>query len=271
MKVFVTGAEGQVGSEMVWLSDEQFRVKGYGRSQLDITNRDEIERRLDECAPDILVNCAAYTAVDRAEDEPDAAYRVNADAVELLGRSCAKRGIGIVHLSTDYVFDGTKDGPYTEEDVPNPLSVYGASKLAGEELLRGTTDRCLILRASWVFGRIGRSFVDTILRLAAERDEFSVVDDQVGAPSPAVTIAETLRSIAGVVAAQDDAWGTYHFSGNTFPVLVRFRANHRRHRDGSRPIEVRPDLEDDHIPRVAREGTSSTELAPRREQAQRNL
>ena len=212
MKVFVTGAEGQVGSEMVQLSDEQFQVKGYGRSQLDIANRDEIERRLDECAPDILVNCAAYTAVDRAEDQPDAAYRVNADAVEFLGRSCAKRSIGIVHLSTDYVFDGTKDGPYTEEDVPNPLSVYGASKLAGEELLRGTTDRCLILRASWVFGRIGRSFVDTILRLAAERDEVSVVDDQVGAPSPAVTIAETLRSIAGVVAAQDDAWGTYHFS-----------------------------------------------------------
>ena len=212
MRVLVTGAQGQVGHEVIQLSDEQFHVEGFGRGGLDITDRVEIERRIDECAPDILVNCAAYTAVDRAEEEPDLAYRVNADAVGLLARASANRGIGIIHLSTDYVFDGTKDGLYAEDDTPNSLGVYGASKVAGEELLRGTTDRHVILRVSWVFGRLGRSFVDTVLRLAAERDEISVVDDQIGAPSPALAIAETLRSIAVVVAAQDDVWGTYHFS-----------------------------------------------------------
>ena len=212
MKVLVTGAEGQVGSEMVRLSGDGFEVSGFDRRALDITEVGDVERRMDECTPDLLVNCAAYTAVDRAEDDPDTAYRVNADAVGLLGRSCAKRGIGIVHLSTDYVFDGTKDGSYSEEDVPNPLSVYGASKLAGEELLRDTTDRCLILRASWVFGRVGGSFVDTILRLAAERDEISVVDDQVGSPTPAAAIAGTIKRIGCAVAKRDAAWGTYHFS-----------------------------------------------------------
>ena len=217
MKVLVAGAEGQVGTEVVRLSDNEFQVVGLNRSNLDIVRRDEIERHLDEHQPGLLVNCAAYTAVDRAEDEADAAYRVNAHAVELLGRACARRGIGIIHLSTDYVFDGTRDGPYAEDDVPNPLNVYGASKLEGEERLRAATARHLILRVSWVFGRLGRGFVDTILRLARERDELTVVDDQVGAPSPAAAIADTVRSIAAQLEGREDAWGTYHFS--TKPAL----------------------------------------------------
>lgn len=212
MKVLVTGAEGQVGTEMVRLSDDEFQVVGLTRRDLDITERDAIVRCLDEYEPDFLVNCAAYTAVDRAEDEADLAYRVNADGVGWLGEACAARGVGVIHFSTDYVFDGTKDGAYVEEDTPNPLNVYGASKLAGENRLREATDRHLILRVSWVFGRIGRSFVDTILRLAKERDELTVVDDQVGAPSPADAIAATVRSIVGRLTADDDAWGTYHFS-----------------------------------------------------------
>ena len=217
MKILVTGADGQVGNEMVRLSDNEFRVTGLTRGDLDITDRDAIARRLDEYEPDFLVNCAAYTAVDRAEDEPDLAYRVNADAVGWLGEACDARRVGVIHFSTDYVFDGTKDGPYTEDDTPNPLNVYGASKLEGEHRLRAVTDRHLILRVSWVFGRIGRSFVDTILRLARERDELTVVDDQVGAPSPADVIAATVRSIAEQPGGLEDAWGTYHFS--TVPVV----------------------------------------------------
>ena len=212
MKVLVPGAEGQVGSEMLRLSQHDLQVVGFDRHGLDITDADQVERRLDVCAPDLLVNCAAYTAVDRAEDEPQAAYSVNAEAVGRLGRACRDRGIGIVHLSTDYVFDGTKDGPYVEEDVANPLNVYGASKLAGEELLRAATGRHLILRVSWVFGRVGRSFVDTVLRLAAERDELSVVDDQVGAPTPALAIAQAIVQAGRAATEQDSQWGTYHFT-----------------------------------------------------------
>ena len=217
MRVLVTGARGQVGSEMLRLARNDFQVVGLDRNDLDIADAEQVGHRLDEYAPDMLVNCAAYTAVDAAEDEPDAAHRVNAEAVGILGRACRDRGIGIVHLSTDYVFDGTKDRPYVEGDDPNPLNVYGATKLAGEELLRAATDRHLILRVSWVFGTIGRSFVDTMLRLAEERREISVVDDQIGAPSPAVEIAFAVREVAKVGVAREDVWGTYHFS--TMPSL----------------------------------------------------
>jgi len=211
-RILVTGADGQVGTEMVRLADAEFRVVGLTRGDLDIAERDAITRCLDDHEPDLLVNCAAYTAVDQAEDEPDLAYRVNADAVGWLGEACDSRGVGVIHFSTDYVFDGTKHEAYVEDDIPNPLNVYGASKLEGEDRLRAATDRHLILRVSWVFGRIGRSFVDTILRLARERTELRVVDDQVGAPSPADAIAATVRSIAERREDLEDAWGTYHFS-----------------------------------------------------------
>ena len=211
MKILVTGAAGQVGTEMVRLDSDEFRVVGLARRDLDITDQDAIARRLDEHEPDILVNCAAYTAVDRAEDEADLAFRINADAVGWLGQACAARDVGVIHFSTDYVFDGTKDGPYVEDDVPNPLNVYGASKLAGENRLREATDRHLILRVGWVFGRVGRSFVDTILRLARERDELTVVDDQVGTPTPAEAIAGTVRTLAAPFLSEC-RYGTYHYS-----------------------------------------------------------
>ena len=217
MNVLVTGGEGQVGSEVARLADDGFHARALDRRSLDITNADQISQRLDAVQPDFVVNCAAYTAVDRAEDEPEAAHAVNANAMHLLGSACAERGISVIHLSTDYVFDGSKPEPYVEEDAPNPLGVYGASKLAGEELLRTTTDRHVILRVSWVFGRLGRSFVDTILKLARERDELTVVDDQVGAPSPAVTIAQAIRQIVETASDRADLWGTYHFS--TTPAL----------------------------------------------------
>ena len=217
MKVLVTGAAGQVGSEVVRLDAPDFSVAGLDRQDLDITKPDQVAHRLDALAPDILVNCAAYTAVDRAEDEPQLAYAANADAVGVLGEACAARRIGIIHLSTDYVFDGAKSAIYAEDDAPNPLGVYGASKLAGEQALRTATDRCVILRVSWVFGRLGRGFVDTMLGLARERRDLAVVDDQVGAPSPATTIAATVRAIAKTVVRGDDRWDIYHYS--TTPAL----------------------------------------------------
>ena len=212
MKVAVTGAGGQVGSEMLRLADDHLEVVAFDRRGLDITDAEQIERRFNECKPDLVVNCAAYTAVDRAEDEPELAHRVNAEAVGALGRTCTRRGIGMVHLSTDYVFDGTREGAYTEDDAPNPLGVYGTTKLAGEAALREATDRHLILRVSWIFGRVGRSFVDTILRLAQERDEISVVDDQTGGPTPAMAIAQTILRAGRMATERDSLWGTYHFT-----------------------------------------------------------
>lgn len=217
MKILVTGSEGQVGSEVARLADDDFRAAAFDRRSLDITKPDQIRQHLDAVQPDFVVNCAAYTAVDRAEDEPERAHAVNAAALDLLGSACAERDIGVIHLSTDYVFDGRKSEPYVEEDDPNPLGVYGASKLAGEALLRTANERHIILRVSWVFGRLGRSFVDTILKAARERDELTVVDDQVGAPSPAITIAQAVRQIAETVYDRPDLWGTYHFS--TTPTL----------------------------------------------------
>ena len=217
MKILVTGSEGQVGSEVARVADGDFRVTAFDRRSLDITHAAQIRQRLDAVRPDFVVNCAAYTAVDRAEDEAELAHAVNATAMDLLGTACAERGIGVIHLSTDYVFDGRKPDPYVEEDAPNPLGVYGASKLAGEALLRTATDRHIILRVSWVFGRLGRSFVDTILKAARDRDELTVVDDQIGAPSPATTIAQAVRQIAETAKDRPDLWGTYHFS--TTPAL----------------------------------------------------
>ena len=211
MRVLVTGCEGQVGAELAALSDGDFRVSAFGRAALDITDDTQIAHRLDDVRPDLLVNCAAYTAVDQAEDEPDLAHAVNATAVGALGKASAERGVAIVHLSTDYVFDGQKTGPYTEDDAPSPLGVYGATKLAGERALAAANERHIVLRVSWVFGSLGRSFVDTILRLAKERDELTVVDDQVGAPSPAGAIADAIRRIAGRALAHE-VWGTYHYS-----------------------------------------------------------
>ncbi|MCY3813753.1 MAG: dTDP-4-dehydrorhamnose reductase [Gammaproteobacteria bacterium] len=217
MKVLVTGRRGQVGSELAGLNDAEYHVTAFDRSELDVTRSGSIERRIDEVEPDLIVNCAAYTAVDLAENEPQLAYAVNADALDTLGRICRRRGISIVHLSTDYVFDGRKAEPYHEDDPPNPLGVYGASKLAGEELLRNAIDQHIILRVSWVFGRLGRSFVDTILRLARERDTLSVVDDQIGAPSPATAIAQTIRRFSVLASNSATQWGTYHFT--TTPAL----------------------------------------------------
>lgn len=215
MKVLLAGASGQVGTEVAALASDAFRVTARTRAQLDICDAAAVAVALEQTAPDVVVNCAAYTAVDRAEDEPTLARAANADAVASLAASCAGRGVPLIHLSTDYVFDGRASRPYREDDPAEPLGVYGETKLAGERALCQTLERHVILRLSWVFGRVGRSFVDTILRLARERSELTVVDDQIGAPAPAAAVAEAIQRIAGVIAAKDapaEAWGTFHFA-----------------------------------------------------------
>jgi dTDP-4-dehydrorhamnose reductase len=161
---------------------------------------------IERIAPDIVVNAAAHTAVDRAESEPDAAFRANAQAPQVIAEACARRGIRLVHYSTDYVFDGRATRPYREDDPTTPASVYGASKLAGEEAIRASGASHLILRTAWVYAAHGRNFLRTMLRLAGERDEFRVVADQSGTPTSAALIAGVTAQVLAQPVVRSGTW-----------------------------------------------------------------
>jgi dTDP-4-dehydrorhamnose reductase len=200
-RILLVGPSGQVGTEL------QRSFAGFGeiiacnRNFLDLTSESSIRSAVDRAQPDVILNAAAYTAVDRAESEPELAYAVNARAPQVLAQEAARRNALFVHYSTDYVFDGGKPSPWTEEDEPHPLNVYGASKLAGEEGIRREGGRYLIFRTSWVYGPHGKNFLFTMLRLGRERERLSVVDDQKGAPTTSIAIADATRTIAeGVLA-----------------------------------------------------------------------
>ena len=215
MKLLVTGARGQVGAALVALAGvEEVEVVGLDRSGLDITDGDAVFRALEKCMPDIVVNAAAYTAVDRAEDEPELAFQVNRDGAKYVALACVAASIPLIHLSSDYVFDGRKSEPYSEDDLPNPLGVYGRSKWEGEEAVQAALDRHVILRTSWVFSSQGSNFVRTILRLARDRDELRVVSDQHGCPTPADDIARALLVISRKLVEGQNSWGAYHFAGH---------------------------------------------------------
>lgn len=211
MKFLITGGKGQLGSEFAHLESSQLEMVRLGSKELDITNAHAIRAALDHHKPDALINCAAYTAVDKAETEQEAAYAINRDAVAHLAAACSDTGIPIVHVSTDYVFSGDKTEPYVESDATGPQGVYGASKLAGEIELQSHCANHCIVRVSWVFGQYGGNFVKTMLRLASDRPELSVVGDQFGGPTPAAQIAERLRDIAESMAKGDSRYiGTFH-------------------------------------------------------------
>jgi dTDP-4-dehydrorhamnose reductase len=189
-RILLTGKDGQVGSALELALAPLGDVVACNRSQLDLSDPDRIRCVVRETAPSIIINAAAYTAVDKAESEPEIAAAINGRAPGILAEEAKRMGALLVHYSTDYVFDGTRQAPYRESDAPNPLNVYGRTKLAGEEAIRMADGRHLILRTTWVYAANGHNFMRTMLRLAAERDELRVVDDQIGAPTWSGTIAE---------------------------------------------------------------------------------
>lgn len=214
MKILVTAAQGQVGHALAMLSkDPAIEIISLPRQQLDITEPSSIQTSLAQIKPDVLVNAAAYTAVDKAESDRQAAFRVNETGAENLARACKQSGIPLIHISTDYVYSGEQTQPYTESDDTGPLNVYGASKLAGEQAVASILDEHIILRTSWVFGLHGNNFVKTMLRLGKVRAELGVIDDQHGGPTAAEDIADTILRLCGSIRAGRQTWGLFHYSG----------------------------------------------------------
>lgn len=215
MIVLLFGGNGQVGYEIVRAGLElDAHIIAPGRSELDIIHQHSVQTLIQESCADVVINAAAYTAVDLAESHQEEAFSVNRDGVATIANACALAQLPLVQVSTDYVFDGQQQSPYREDDATNPLNVYGQSKLDGEEALRDILEQHIILRTSWVFGMHGNNFVKTILRLAQQREELNIVGDQYGCPTPARSIALTLLDICRQIHDKDTvAWGTYHYCG----------------------------------------------------------
>jgi dTDP-4-dehydrorhamnose reductase len=209
MKILVTGRDGQVGWELARVLPQIGEVVALGRNELDLGDPGQIVKVVREVKPDVIVNSAAYTAVDKAESEPEQAYLVNAAAPGFLAAEAKALGALLIHYSTDYVFDGAKQGPYVETDVPRPVSVYGDSKLAGEQAVQAVGGRHVILRTSWVYAARGKNFLLTMLKLGMEKPQLRVVDDQRGAPTWARSIAE---ATATIIRDGDPPSGLYHFT-----------------------------------------------------------
>ncbi|RVU34093.1 dTDP-4-dehydrorhamnose reductase [Hwanghaeella grinnelliae] len=216
MRILLFGPNGQVGSELRSLPwGDGLELIPVGRNDADLSADDAAAAAIHREKPDLVVNAAAYTAVDKAESEPDLAKAVNADAPGGMARACADLGIPFIHISTDFVFDGTKSQPYDEEDPTGPVSVYGQSKLEGEEAVRAAHADHLILRTAWVFSPYGNNFLKTMLRLGAERDELGIVDDQRGCPTSAAGIACAIRIVIDRLKAGEPMQpGTYHYCGD---------------------------------------------------------
>ncbi|HKQ87248.1 MAG TPA: dTDP-4-dehydrorhamnose reductase [Candidatus Acidoferrales bacterium] len=215
-KILLTGRNGQVGHELEQLLPAIGETSAFDRQRLDLTNPAELRRVINEIRPQIIVNAAAYTAVDRAESEEALARAINAEAPAVMAEEAKKIGALLVHYSTDYVFDGTKHSPYEEDDPPNPLGVYGKTKLEGEQAISETGATHLIFRTAWVYATRGRNFLLTILRLASEREELQIVRDQTGAPTWCREIARATSTIltdaVNKGSIPNGISGTYHMS-----------------------------------------------------------
>lgn len=225
MKLLVTGANGQVGKSLQDEAKNEHNVLALGRDELDISELNAVNKVVARFKPDIIVNAAAYTAVDRAEEDEKSAYAVNALGPSNLAKAANSSSAMLIHISTDYVFDGTSEQPYTEDGLTNPMSIYGKSKLLGEKAVAEECDDFVIIRTSWVFSEYGNNFVKTMLKLADKHSTLSIVDDQVGGPTYARDIAKAILSI---VAKRQENTGTfiskgiYNFSGQPYVSWLEF-------------------------------------------------
>lgn len=215
MRLAITGKNGQVVSALQALAGPDLEIVALGRPELDLARPDTVFKALREAKPDVVVSAAAYTAVDKAESEPDIAFAVNRDGAKAVARAAKNIGVPIIHISTDYVFDGTKTTAYVENDPTGPASVYGRSKLEGEQAVSESTDNYAVLRTAWVYSEYGSNFLKTMLRLSESRDEINVVADQFGCPTSANDIAVAIVSIARKLAKDpaSDLRGVFHMSG----------------------------------------------------------
>ena len=213
LRLLLTGANGQLGREILEAGarpGSNLTIVPLTRSDLDITDPEALRHALTRQKPDVLVNAAAYTNVDRAESEPGLALAVNRDGAENLAAACFQAAVPLIHVSTDYVFDGRGTRPYREEDPVSPLNVYGRSKAEGEDRIRARHPEHVILRTSWLYATHGRNFLTTMLRLGRERESLSVVNDQSGCPTWANDLAGAILQIAATLPRTPSPWGTYH-------------------------------------------------------------
>lgn len=209
LKIIITGANGQLGRELAEWTTDTADIIGFGRDELDITSLPACRNLFTLHRPDVVIHCAAYTAVDKAESEPDEAFRVNGAATRNVAVAAREVGAKLCYISTDYVFDGTSAAPYNEYDQTNPQTVYGKSKLAGEQAVLTLHDRFFIVRSSWVYGKYGNNFVKTMLKMAGERDQLKVVADQIGSPTYTHDLVAFLLELV-----HTDYYGIYHASNS---------------------------------------------------------
>jgi len=263
MKILLVGAEGQLARSLVAVAGTKsgLELLALGRPALDLLDRDSLARAVDANAPTLVINTAAYTAVDRAESEPDLANAINRDGAAAIAEITAQRKLPLIHISTDYVFDGCKDSAYSEADPPNPQTVYGCSKLEGERCVAAANSQHIILRTSWVHSPYGNNFVKTILRLASELPELRVVADQYGNPTYAPDLASAILAIAHQLVCDHtngNLWGLYHAAGegatnwHEFAQFVIETAT----RYGRRPLPIRAISTSDY-PTLARRPSNS--------------
>jgi dTDP-4-dehydrorhamnose reductase len=250
-KILVIGRIGQVGHELArapWPAG--LAAEFVERDQLDLARPADVKAAVAAMQPRLVINAGAYTAVDQAETEREAAFAVNRDGPAALADVCREIGAALIHVSTDYVFDGAKPGPYTEDDPASPLSIYGASKAAGDAAIAARLDRHVILRTSWIYSAVGHNFVKTILRLGAERDELRVIDDQHGAPTAAAEFARAAIHIAAAIdAGKEDGFGVFNFTGagaTTWYGFAREIFAGAAERGAKVPLRVRPIATEDY-------------------------
>ena len=234
MKLLVIGANGQLGWEVCGRGEKKsFDIVPLDLPDFDITEPSEVKKAVGQAGVSLVINASAYTAVDTAESEPEVAFAVNRDGAAYLAVSCAEVGIPLIHISTDYVFDGSKKGPYLETEPVSPLGIYGQSKAAGETEIRDKLKEHIIIRTAWLYGLHGNNFVKTMLRLGKEKEILSVVADQYGCPTYAADLADAILTIATQISEQRDiTWGTYHYCGkgvtswHGFAQEIFYLANH---------------------------------------------